>query len=222
MLELEYVSCDLEVGVVVHDRHLVLSCQYGGHEIGDAYRSMPPGSSQGALRVECTLPVTVVGRQVLVGLAAVGAHLLVLRRAAGAVERLGIKGGAGGHQAPGDEWLQPLRDGGQPHPGRRAGVDEEPGGHRHTSARCLGSAIVSSPPSRSQATCRARAAALAACRNAARTVSDTPVVLSSRCARASSSSSRSIRRFVTGGSLRGVYIKTGESIDRWCVGQLSP
>src|SRR3954453_14587325 len=174
MLELEYVSCDLEVGVVVHDRHLVLSCQYGGHEIGDAYRSMPPGSSQDALRVECTLPVTVVGRQVLVGLAAVGAHLLVLRRAAGAVERHGIKGGAGGHQASGDEWLQPLPDCGHPHPGRRAGVDEEAADPRPPYARGVGPPIFSSPPWRSQAPCRARAAALAACRNAARTVFDTP------------------------------------------------
>jgi hypothetical protein len=37
-------------------------------------------------------------------------------------------------------------------------------------------------------------------------VSDTPVVLSSRCAEASSSSSRSIKRFVTGETpLKGIY-----------------
>jgi hypothetical protein len=57
VLELEYVGCALEVGVVVHDRHPVLNCQYGGQEFGDAYRSMPPGPGQDALRVECTLPV---------------------------------------------------------------------------------------------------------------------------------------------------------------------
>ena len=47
---------------------------------------------------------------------------------------LGIQAGAGSHQTPGDEVLQSVRDGSQPHPGRRAGVDEEPGDHRHTSA----------------------------------------------------------------------------------------
>lgn len=47
------------------------------------------------------------------------ARLLVLRRAAGAVDRLGIEGGAGGHQTAGDERLQPVRYGGHPNPGRR-------------------------------------------------------------------------------------------------------
>ena len=78
MLEREHFGGELEVGVVVHDRHLVLSCQDSRQQVSDAYRSMPPGSSQDSLRVECVLPVDVVSRQVLVGFAAVSAHLLVL------------------------------------------------------------------------------------------------------------------------------------------------
>ena len=50
------------------------------------------GASQEALRIECPLPVAVVGGQVLVRLRAVGPDLLVLRRAPGAVERLELPG----------------------------------------------------------------------------------------------------------------------------------
>jgi hypothetical protein len=119
----------------VQDRHSVLSRQHGDQQVGDADCSMPPRSRQHPLRIERTLPVAVVGREVLVRLAPIGAYLLVLSWAAGAVERLGIQRGAGGHQAAGYEWLQPVGNGSQPHPGRPAGVDEEPGDHRHTSAR---------------------------------------------------------------------------------------
>ena len=135
VLELEYLGSHLEVDVVVHDRHPVLSREYRRQQIDDAHRSMSPSASQEALRIECPLPVAIVGGQVLVRLTTVGPHLLVLRRAPRAVERLGIQAGAGSHQTPGDEGLQPVRDGSQPHPGRRAGVDKEPGDHRHTSAR---------------------------------------------------------------------------------------
>ena len=135
MLEVEHLGSDLEVAVVVQDRQSVLSCQHGGQQISDTYRSVPPGASQDALRLEGTLPVTVVGGQVIVGLSAIGTDLLVLRRAASAVERLGIEGGTGGHQAARDEWLQTVRDGNPPHSGRRTGVDEESGEHRHTTAR---------------------------------------------------------------------------------------
>jgi hypothetical protein len=61
VLEVGYLGGDLEVAVVVQDRHSVLSCQHGGQQVGDAYRSVLPGASQDALRVERTLPVTVVG-----------------------------------------------------------------------------------------------------------------------------------------------------------------
>src|SRR5919205_282522 len=101
VLEREHLGRDLEVSVVVHDGHPVLSRQDRGQQVGDAYRSMPSGASQFALRVECALPMTVVGRQVLVRVAAVSAYLLVLPRAAGAVEGLGVEGGAGSHQAAG-------------------------------------------------------------------------------------------------------------------------
>ena len=52
------------------------------------------------------------------------------------------------------------------------------------------------PPPRSQAAWRARADRAAACSNARRTVSVIPEVLSSFCAAAKRSSSKSIRRFV--------------------------
>lgn len=135
MLEVENLGSDLDITVVVQDRQPVLSRQHRCQQISDSDGSVPAGASEGALRVERTLPVTVIGGQVFVRLSTVGMHLLVLRRAASAVERLRFEGGAGGHQAAGDEWLQPFRDNRQPHPGRRAGVDEEPGDHRHTSAR---------------------------------------------------------------------------------------
>jgi hypothetical protein len=41
--------------VVVRDRHPVLACQYGRHQIGDAPLDAP-GPDQAALRVERTLP----------------------------------------------------------------------------------------------------------------------------------------------------------------------
>src|SRR3954468_6185330 len=113
VLELEYLGSQLEVGVVVHDRHPVLSREYSRQQIDDAHRSMPPRASQEALRIEGPLPVAIVSRQVLVRLTTVGPHLLVLRRAPGAVERLGIQAGAGGHEATGDEGLQSVRDGSQ-------------------------------------------------------------------------------------------------------------
>ena len=49
--EVQDLGSDLEVAVVVQDRHSVLSCQDGGQQVGDSYRSMPPGPSQDALRV---------------------------------------------------------------------------------------------------------------------------------------------------------------------------
>jgi hypothetical protein len=51
VLEVQDLGSDLEVAVVVQDRHSVLSCQDGGQQVGDSYRSMPPGPSQDALRV---------------------------------------------------------------------------------------------------------------------------------------------------------------------------
>ena len=152
MLEREHLGSDLDVTVVVQGRHPVLPGRHGGQQVGDAHRAVPPGPGQGALRLEGTSPVDVVGREVLVRLAAVGPHLLVLGAAARTVERLGIQGCTGGHQTAGDQRLQPVGDGGQPHPGRGAGVDEEAGDHRPTSARSAGSVNASSPPSRSQAT----------------------------------------------------------------------
>ena len=46
VLESEHLGSDLEVVVVVHDRHRVFGCQHGGQQIGDAHRSMASGSSQ--------------------------------------------------------------------------------------------------------------------------------------------------------------------------------
>ena len=67
--------------------------------IGDAHRWLPSAPSERSLGVEGTLPVNVVGRQVLIRLEAVPTHLLALGRAPSAGERLGIEGGARGHQA---------------------------------------------------------------------------------------------------------------------------
>jgi hypothetical protein len=83
VLERQNFGRDLEVGVVVRDRHAVLSRVDRGHQIGDSYRSMMLSPSQGGLCVEGTLPVNVVGRQVLVRVATVRAHPLVLVRTAG-------------------------------------------------------------------------------------------------------------------------------------------
>ncbi len=77
MCELEYLGSRLEVGVVVHDRHPVLSREYRRQQIDDVHGSMPTRASQEALRIECPLPGTIVSRQVLVRLTAVGPHLLV-------------------------------------------------------------------------------------------------------------------------------------------------
>src|SRR3954471_4794114 len=109
VLELEHLGSYLEVGVVVHDRRPVLGREYRRQEIDDAPRSMSSGASQEALRIEGPLPMAIVGAQVLVRLTAVGPHLLVLPRAPGAVEGLGVQAGAGGHQAAGDQWLQARR-----------------------------------------------------------------------------------------------------------------
>jgi len=46
VLEFEYLGSDLEVAVVVQDRHPVFSCQHGGQQAGDADRSMSPGRSK--------------------------------------------------------------------------------------------------------------------------------------------------------------------------------
>jgi hypothetical protein len=62
MLEVADLGSYLEAAVVVQDRPSVLSCQHGGQQVRDAARSTPPAPSQGALCVDCTLPVTVVRR----------------------------------------------------------------------------------------------------------------------------------------------------------------
>jgi len=46
VLEFEYLDSDLEVAVVMQDRHPVFSCQHGGQQAGDADRSMSPGRSK--------------------------------------------------------------------------------------------------------------------------------------------------------------------------------
>jgi hypothetical protein len=46
VLEFEYLGSDLEVAVVVQDRHPEFSCQHGGRQAGDAVRSMSPGQSK--------------------------------------------------------------------------------------------------------------------------------------------------------------------------------
>jgi streptogramin lyase len=61
------------------------------------------------------------------------------------------------------------------HPARRAGINQELRDLRYTAARGSFSASSASPPAASHCTCRARAVAVAACRSAARTVSDTPL-----------------------------------------------
>lgn len=70
MFEVDYLGSDIEVVVVVQDRQSVVSCQHGGQQVGDVYRSVPPCPSQDALRIERTLPVIIVSRQMLVRLAA--------------------------------------------------------------------------------------------------------------------------------------------------------
>jgi hypothetical protein len=97
------------------------------------------------------------------------------------------------------------------HPRGGAGLDQITRNQRHTSPRSSGSAMLSRPPCSSHSIWRARADWAAACCNAIRTVSETPVVLSSRCAAARRSSSRSINLLVVG-TPRHTYTHYASSI----------
>ena len=90
VLECQYRCRRFEVGVVVHHNQVVGRGDGGGQQIMDADRPMSAGAGQLALRVERSLPVFVVGRQVFVGESTVVPQLLVFRGAAGAVQRFGI------------------------------------------------------------------------------------------------------------------------------------
>ena len=84
---------DAEVGVVVHEGQLMLTGEYCGEQIGDPDRAVTAAPGEAALSLEGGLPVLVLSRQVLVGISPVSPNLLVLGRAACAVERFCVQGG---------------------------------------------------------------------------------------------------------------------------------
>src|SRR5215469_2892706 len=157
---------------------------------------MAAAASELALGVKGQLPVIVLRREVLVRVSPVSPKLLVFCWTARAIKRLGIKNGTSCDEAAFDQRDQLCGDRRLLHPCRCAGIDKEPRDHRHTAARCSPSLSAARPPSVSHLIWRARAELAAACRRAARTVSETPSVWSSRCASERRSSSRSISRFV--------------------------
>jgi hypothetical protein len=82
VVEVDHLGGRVEVGVVVHDGQPVFAGDDGGEEVGDAEGAVPAGAGKRMLGVEGALPVLVVGGDVLVGVVAVGANLLVLMPAA--------------------------------------------------------------------------------------------------------------------------------------------
>src|ERR1700704_4046420 len=173
---------------------------------------MLTGSCQCALQAKRGLPMLVMGRQILIGGAAVGPQLLVVGRPAGTVERFGVQRSCCRDYTALDQWPQASRHLCETHPRGGAGIDQIARDQRHTSPRSSGSAMLSRPPCSSHSTWRARADVAATCCSAVRTVSETPVVLSSRCAAASRSSSRSINRLGTKAPFKRVYTVYASSI----------
>src|SRR6202171_3906215 len=162
-------------------------------------------SCQCSLHAQRGLPMLVIGRKILIGGAPVGPQLLVFGRPAGTVERFGVQRSCCRDYTALDQRPQAPRHLGVAHPRRGAGIDQITRDQRNTSPRSFGPAMLSRPPWRSHSIWRARADLAAACCSATRTVSETPVVLSSRCAAARRSSSRSINRLGTKNPFRPVY-----------------
>src|ERR1700687_5052120 len=154
-------------------------------------------SCQCSLHAQRGLPMLVIGRKILIGGAPVGPQLLVFGRPAGTVERFGVQRSCCRDYTAFDQRPQAPRRLWVAHPRRGARIDQIARDQRHTSPRSSGSAMLSRPPCSSHSIWRARADVAATCCSAVRTVSQTPVVLSSRCAAASRSSSRSINRLGT-------------------------
>ena len=67
MLEVDYLGCDVEIGVVVDEGELMLAGQYRGEQVGNPDGPVPAGSGQSELGVERLLPVPGLDAQVLVG-----------------------------------------------------------------------------------------------------------------------------------------------------------
>lgn len=82
MLERQYRCGCFEASVVVDNGELVYGGECGGEQVGHADRPMLAGSCQGSLCAERGLPMLVVGRQILVGGAAVSPELFVFGRPA--------------------------------------------------------------------------------------------------------------------------------------------
>ena len=186
-----------EVGVIVDNGELVRSGQGRGQQVRHADGSMLARSCQCSLHAQRGLPMLIIGRQVLVGDPAVGPELLVLGRPAGTVECFSVQRRCRCDDTAFDQRPKTLRHLRVTHPGGGAGIDQITRDQRHTSPRSSGPAMPSIPPCSSHSIWRTRADVAAACCSAIRTVSETPVVLSSRCAAARRSSSRSINRLGT-------------------------
>src|SRR6202165_1530472 len=169
-------------------------------------------SCQCSLHAQRGLPMLVIGRKILIGGAPVGPQLLAFVRPAGTVERFGVQRSCCRDYTALDQRPQAPRHLGVTHPRGGARIDQITRDQRHTSPRSSGSAMLSRPPCSSHSIWRARADVAATCCSAVRTVSETPVVLSSRCAAESRSSSRSISRFGTRPPLDRVYIASIASI----------
>lgn len=67
----EGLCSDLEVSVVVEQCHIMGVGKGGDQEVGHADGTMTTGVGQRLLRIQCRLPVLIVGRQVLVCEAAI-------------------------------------------------------------------------------------------------------------------------------------------------------
>ena len=124
MLKRQYRCGGFEVSVVVDNGKLVCGGKRRGEQVGHADGSMLAGSCQGSLCAECGLPMLVVGRQILVGGAAVRPELFVFGRPAGTAERLGILRCCCGDHTAFDQRPQPARHLWVAHSGRGAGVDQ--------------------------------------------------------------------------------------------------
>jgi len=212
VLERQYRCRRFKVRIVVDNGELVCGGESGGQQVSHSDSSMLAGSCQGSLCAQCGLPMLIIGRQILVGGAAVRPELLVFGRPAGTVERFGIQRCCRGDNTAFDQRPQAPRHLCVAHPRGGAGVDQIARDQRHTSLRSSESAMLSRPPCSSHSIWRARADCAATCSSAIRTVSETPLVRSSRCAAARRSSSRSINLLVVGPPSDVVYTNCGYSI----------
>jgi hypothetical protein len=71
MSERNYLGCNLEIAVIVNQRHVVCTGEDGDKEIGHTNSAVAASASQPPLCGQCSLPVFIVGRQIFVCQAAI-------------------------------------------------------------------------------------------------------------------------------------------------------